>query len=47
MHDHGVMPRLFAVDCSECGRPTVTSEINVRPDLCHPCFTATLTATTP
>ena len=34
--DH--LPVLYAVDCSECGRPTETSEISVRPDLCYPCF---------
>jgi hypothetical protein len=34
--------RLYTVDCSECGRPTVVSEICERPDLCHPCFTRTV-----
>jgi hypothetical protein len=38
---------LYAVDCSECGRPTVTSEICTRPDLCHPCFAATLATRSP
>jgi len=31
-------------DCSNCGRPTVTTPICVRPDLCRPCFTASLLA---
>lgn len=32
-------PQLYAVDCSECGRPTVTASLCDRPDLCYPCFT--------
>jgi hypothetical protein len=38
------MPQLFAVDCSGCGQPTVTSELCERPDLCYPCFAAPLLA---
>jgi hypothetical protein len=37
MNEHHEMV-LYAVDCSNCGRPTVTSEICTRPDLCYPCF---------
>ena len=32
------LPQLYAVDCAECGQPTVTSELCERPDLCWPCF---------
>ena len=41
MPDYGIMPQLFAVDCSNCGQPTVTSSICTRPDLCFPCFRGT------
>jgi ribosomal protein S27E len=34
--------RLYAVNCSDCGHPTVVTGIEARPDLCHPCFVATL-----
>ena len=33
---------LYAVNCSECGQPTVVSEVDMRPDLCYPCFGAWL-----
>ena len=35
---------LIERDCSSCGRPTVTTAICARPDLCHPCFVASLLA---
>ena len=34
--------RLYEVTCSACGRPTVATGIETRPDLCHPCFMASL-----
>lgn len=33
--------QLYAVICSNCERPTVATGIEVRPDLCHPCFMET------
>jgi hypothetical protein len=38
------LPILYAVDCSECERPTITSGLCVRPDLCYPCFTELVTS---
>jgi hypothetical protein len=35
---------LIERDCSECGRPTVVTPICARPDLCYPCFAASLLA---
>jgi hypothetical protein len=35
---------LYEVTCSECGRPTVVTGIETRPDLCHPCFTTSASA---
>jgi hypothetical protein len=37
-------PVLIERDCSNCGRPTVVTTICARPDLCHPCFGASLLA---
>ena len=43
MRDDG-SPTLYGLDCSDCGRPTVTSSLCARPDLCYSCFTARVTA---
>jgi hypothetical protein len=42
MLDHELT--LYAVNCSSCGQPTVTSVICTRPDLCYPCFVATISS---
>jgi hypothetical protein len=43
MNSHGELT-LFLITCSNCGEKAVTTSICVRPDLCHPCFVATVEA---
>ena len=44
MIEYRPYPALCAVNCSGCGHPTVTAAICARPDLCYPCFAASLLA---
>jgi hypothetical protein len=33
---------MSGVNCSDCGQMTIVTGIEMRPDLCHTCFTAWL-----